>query len=95
MTPFGTDDDHRVVLKSISGGVDCEHNYINAAYVDVSFLKIFKQLHICKQVKINTSFSVPLNLTLRGILKRGTTLPHKVSYIGLGSSYLVYEWISI
>ena len=37
--PFGTDDDHRVVLKSISGGVDCEHNYINAAYVDVSSLK--------------------------------------------------------
>ena len=37
--PFGTDDDHCVVLKSISGGVDCEHNYINAAYVDVSSLK--------------------------------------------------------
>ena len=41
LIPFGTDDDHRVVLKSISGGVDCEHKYINAAYVDVSFLKIF------------------------------------------------------
>ena len=38
---FGTDDDHCVVLKSISGGVDCEHDYINAAYIDVSFLKIF------------------------------------------------------
>ena len=37
LIPFGTDDDHRVVLESISGGVDCEHNYINAAYVDVSF----------------------------------------------------------
>ena len=37
--PFVTDDDHRVVLKSISGSVDCEHNYINAAYVDVSSLK--------------------------------------------------------
>ena len=35
---FGTDDDHRIVLKSISGGVDCEHDYINAAYIDVSFL---------------------------------------------------------
>ena len=94
MIPFGTDDDHRVVLKSISGGVDYEHDYINAAYVDVSFpqniYQMKKQLHnICKQVKINTSFS--LNLTLRAILKRGTTLPHKVSYIGLGS----YEWISI
>ena len=39
--PIVTDDDHRVVLKSISGGVDCEHNYINAAYVDVSFLKVW------------------------------------------------------
>ena len=36
---FETDDDHRVVLKSISGGVDCEHDYINAAYVDVSSLE--------------------------------------------------------
>ena len=37
--PFGTDDDHHVVLKSISGGVECEHNYINAAYIDASFLR--------------------------------------------------------
>ena len=32
---LGTDDDHRVVLKSISDGVDCEHDYINATYIDV------------------------------------------------------------
>ena len=32
---LGTDDDHRVVLESISDGVDCEHDYINATYVDV------------------------------------------------------------
>ena len=38
---FGTDDDRRVVLKSISGGVDREHDYINAAYIDVSSLQIF------------------------------------------------------
>ena len=38
---FWTDDDHRVVLTSISGGVECEHDYINAAYIDVSFQKIF------------------------------------------------------
>ena len=37
--PFVTDDDHRVVLESISGGVYCEHNYINAAYIDASSLK--------------------------------------------------------
>ena len=41
---FDTDDDHRIVLKSISGGVDCEHDYINAAYIDVSFLKMFVKL---------------------------------------------------
>ena len=41
---FDTDDDHRVVLKSISGGVECEHDYINAAYIDVSFLKMFAKL---------------------------------------------------
>ena len=39
---FGTDDDHRVVLKSISGSVDCEHNYINATYIDASFLRFFQ-----------------------------------------------------
>ena len=32
---LGTDDDHRVVLKSISDGVDREHDYINATYIDV------------------------------------------------------------
>ena len=32
---LGTDDDHRVVLESISNGVDCEHDYINASYIDV------------------------------------------------------------
>ena len=37
---LGTDDDHRVVLKSISDGVDCEHDYINATYIDVRSLKI-------------------------------------------------------
>ena len=29
------DDDHRVVLKSISDGVNCEHDYVNATYIDV------------------------------------------------------------
>ena len=32
---LGTDDDHCVVLKSISDGVNCEHDYINATYIDV------------------------------------------------------------
>ena len=32
---IGTDDDHRVVLRSISDGVDSEHDYINATYIDV------------------------------------------------------------
>ena len=29
------DDNHRVVLKSISDGVNCEHDYVNASYIDV------------------------------------------------------------
>ena len=74
---FGTDDDHRVVLKSISGGVECEHDYINAAYVDVSFLKYLtrKNLHqaLCKW----------LYLILRVTLKAKSTLPLKVSFIRL------------
>ena len=35
MFSLGIDDDHRVVLESISDGVDCEHDYINASYIDV------------------------------------------------------------
>ena len=31
-----SDDDNRVILKSISGFDDCQHDYINASYVDVS-----------------------------------------------------------
>ena len=29
------DDGHRVVLKSISDVMDCDHDYINATYIDV------------------------------------------------------------
>ena len=32
---LGIDDGRRVVLKSISDGVDCDHDYINATYIDV------------------------------------------------------------
>ena len=31
-----TDDDNRVKLKSLSGREDCQHDYINASYIDVS-----------------------------------------------------------
>ena len=37
---LGTDDDHRVVLKSISDGVEYEHDYINATYMDVRSLGV-------------------------------------------------------
>ena len=35
MFSYGIDDGHRVILESISVGVDCEHDYINATYIDV------------------------------------------------------------
>ena len=35
---LGIDDGHRVILESISDGVDCEHDYINATYIDVRYL---------------------------------------------------------
>ena len=41
---YGTDDGHRVVLKSISDGVDCGHDYINATYIDVRSLTSLKLL---------------------------------------------------
>ena len=44
---LGIDDGHRVVLKCISDGVDCDHNYINATYIEVrnttqKFVKQYK-----------------------------------------------------
>ena len=33
------DDGHRVVLKSISDIVECEHDYINATYIDVRLVE--------------------------------------------------------
>ena len=39
MFSLGIDDGHRVILESISGGVDCEHDYINASYIDVRLLE--------------------------------------------------------
>ena len=36
-----TDDDNRIVLKSIPGAIDCQGDYINACYIDVrSSIKI-------------------------------------------------------
>ena len=36
---LGIDDGRRVVLKSISDGVDCDHDYINATYIDVRLVE--------------------------------------------------------
>ena len=41
---LGTDDGHRVVLTSFSDGVKCEHDYINATYIDVRALKMYGQV---------------------------------------------------
>ena len=46
---LGTDDGHRIVLTSFSDGVKCEHDYINATYIDVRSLKIN-----CKCLSQNT-----------------------------------------
>ena len=48
---LAVDDDHRVVLESISDGVDCEHDYINATYIDVRYL-----LHQAKNAGENGSY---------------------------------------
>ena len=34
--PSYTDDDNRVVLRPLEGHEDCQSDYINASYVDVS-----------------------------------------------------------
>ena len=34
--PLLTDDDNRVVLRPLEGHEDCQSDYINASYVDVS-----------------------------------------------------------
>ena len=36
------DDDSRVILKPLLGHNDCQHDYINASYVDVSISSIYK-----------------------------------------------------
>ena len=41
MFSLAIDDGHRVILESISGGVDCEHDYINASYIDVRLANIY------------------------------------------------------
>ena len=33
--PFILDDDNRIVLQPIDGHPDCQHDYINASYIDV------------------------------------------------------------
>ena len=33
---FFTDDDNRIMLKPIPGHQDCQNDYINACYIDVS-----------------------------------------------------------
>ena len=33
-----SDDDNRVVLKPIDGIDDCQHDYINASFVNVSYI---------------------------------------------------------
>ena len=47
------DDGHRVVLKSISDGVDCQHDYINATYIDVR--NTIQKFHWWKQYELDVS----------------------------------------
>ena len=89
---LGTDDGHHVVLESISEGVDCEHDYINATYIDVRFLKFLymavendHQLDLLVNILLYNRYMTS-HLTLRVILKARSTLPLKVNYIQALSS---------
>ena len=94
ISSHGTDDGHRVVLKSFSDGVDCEHDYINATYIDVRALKIYSNfclklletaparsiyLYVFDYLTVSIMFyCIPIHLTLRVILKAKSTLLLKV-----------------
>ena len=41
------DDDSRVILKPLLGHDDCQHDYINASYVDVSTSSLYKHRYNC------------------------------------------------
>ena len=62
---LGTDDGHRVVLKSISDGVDCEHDYINATYIDVRSLKMYGKVLSQTTTTWNSTSYIYLPLILR------------------------------
>ena len=99
---LGTDDDHRVALKSISERVDCEHDYINATYIDVRPLKICTWLlkiapdrfmyHIDQY---NDPLYTLIHLTLRVILNARSTLPPKVITIMITVSKVKYTLVKL
>ena len=67
------DDDHRVLLEPISGGVNCEHEYINASYIDVRPSTQYT-------IRIYHWYSsYYVHLTHRAILNAGSSLPPRVS----------------
>ena len=35
---INTDDDNRIILKPLNGSTDCQNDYINASYVDASYI---------------------------------------------------------
>ena len=41
------DDDSRVILKPLHGHDDCQHDYINASYVDVSISTSYQHRYNC------------------------------------------------
>ena len=40
------DDDSRVILKPLPGRDDCQHDYINASYVDVSTSVLYINIEV-------------------------------------------------
>ena len=71
--------------------MDCEHDYINAAYIDVSFVHANTYGEIMYTGLTN---SAPLHLTLRAIPKaRGTLLPKVSPYTS--SSYEVMNVLGL
>ena len=62
---FILDDDNRIVLQPIDGHPDCQHDYINASYIDV------RNVHLCTvtymHVISSASFINPLYSKIIGL----------------------------
>ena len=97
---LNTDDHNRIVLAPIPGHNDCQRDYINACYIDVSIYVtisyVMKSLQICWYIHHTSKTTSRLLLSVKGIITHCAVFIYEILVPPPGHSSIADEaWYNI